>query len=130
MRVKSGDASIRIEGDEGWIESKGWLGELVANSDKILDLNEKKLALPTAVDEHVNFLESIIAGRKAIYTPESGHRTSSILHCGNIALKLNRKVKWNFLNESFINDQEADKFRKREMREKWSYSKICPDYKY
>ncbi|HBE40499.1 MAG TPA: hypothetical protein DDW27_04725, partial [Bacteroidales bacterium] len=65
-----------------------------------------------------------------IYLPESGHRTSSLLHIGNIALKLNRKIIWDPLNERFINDPEADKLRKKEMRKKWSYSKICPGYEY
>ena len=63
-------------------------------------------------------------------TTEFGHRLSTLLHCGNIALKLNRKVEWNPANERFVNDPEAEKFRKREMREKWSYSKTCPEYKY
>jgi myo-inositol 2-dehydrogenase / D-chiro-inositol 1-dehydrogenase len=130
MRVKSGEASIRIEGDEGWVESKGWLGNLVASNDKILDLTEKKIFLPTASNEHVNFLESIKNGKETVYPSELGHRLSTLLHYGNIALKLNRKVEWNPVNECFINDPEAEKFRKREMREKWSYNKICPGYKY
>lgn len=130
MRVASGNCLIRLEGDEGWVKSSGWINKLAASNDKVLDLTEKKVVLPTANDEFINFLESIKAGRKAIYSAESGHRTSSLLHCGNIALKLNRKVEWNPLNESFVNDPEAEKFRKREMREKWSYSKICPGYKY
>jgi len=130
MQVKSGGASIRIEGEDGWVESKGWRGKLVASNDKILDLTERKVVLPTNTDEHKDFLESIKNGRKTIYPPELGHRLSTLLHCGNIALKLNRKVEWNPLNESFVNDPEAEKFRKRVMREEWSYSKICPEYKY
>jgi len=130
MRVKSGNASIRLEGDEGWVESVGWNKSLVASKDNILDLTGKNVALPTNNDEHKDFLESIKNRRKAIYPPELGHRLSTLLHCGNIALKLNRKIEWDPLKESFINDPEAEKFRKREMREKWSYSKICPDFKY
>jgi predicted dehydrogenase len=130
MRVKSGDASIRLEGEEEWIESVGWNNKLATSNEKITDLIGNKVTLPTANDEFIDFLNSIKSGRKAIYTAESGHRTSSLLHYGNIALKLNRKVEWNPMNEYFINDPEAEKFRKREMREKWSYSKICPDYKY
>lgn len=130
MRVKSGNASIRLEGGEGWVESEGWNNVLAASNDKVLDLAEKKVVLPTGKDEFINFLESIKAGRKAIYTHESGHRTSTLLHCGNVALKLNRRVEWDTVNESFINDPEAEKFRKRVMREKWSYNKICPKYKY
>jgi hypothetical protein len=139
MRVKSAsgsassnfsNASIRLEGEEAWVESIGWNRKLSASDEKILDLTAKKISLPTADNEFVDFLQSIKAGRKALYTAEMGHRTSSLLHCGNIALKLNRKVEWNPANEQFINDPEAEKLKRRAMREKWSYSRICPDYKY
>ena len=130
MRVKSGDASIRLEGETGWIESVGWNSQPTASNEKILELTERKITLPTASDEFIDFLQSIKAGRKPLYSAESGHRTSTLLHCGNIALKLNRKLTWNCQNERFENDPEADKFRSREMREKWSYAKICPDFKY
>ncbi len=130
MRVKSGDASIRIEGEEAWVESVGWNSKLSASNEKILDLTQKKIFLPTANDEFIDFLQGIKSGRKPIYSAESGHRTSTLLHCGNAALKLNRKVKWNCQDEHFVDDPEANKFRKREMREKWSYAKICPDFEY
>jgi len=130
MRVKSGKASIRLEGDEGWVESMGWNSNLVASKENILDLTGKKVILPTNTDEQKDFLESIKNGRKTVYPAELGHRLSTLLHCGNIALKLNRKVEWDSLSERFVNDPEAEKFKKREMREKWSYSKICPQFKY
>lgn len=130
MRVKSGSASIRIEGDEGWVESTGWNRGLVASNPKILEMAEKKVVLPTAADEFINFLESIKNRRNAIYTPESGHRTSSLLHVGNIALKLNRKLEWDPKLERFPNDPEAEKLRKRVMREPWSYAEICPGFNY
>jgi predicted dehydrogenase len=130
MRLKDGPGTIRIEGEEGWIGSSGWNQKPEASNEKIFDLTEKKMALPTADNEFIDFLTSIKAGRKAIYTAESGHRTSTLLHCGNIALKLNRKLEWNPNTEQFVNDPEADKLRKRVMREKWSYSKICPQFKY
>ena len=130
MQVKSGNASIRLEGDEGWVESVNWRGNLTASKDNILDLNKKKIELPTNADEHKDFLESIRDGKTTIYPAELGHRLSTLLHCGNISLKLNRKVEWDPKNESFVNDPEAEKFRRREMREKWSYKNICPDYKY
>lgn len=107
-----------------------WRGKLVASNDNMLDLTEKKIVLPTNNDEHSDFIESIKTGRETIYPPELGHRLGTLLHCGNIALKLNRKVEWNPVNESFVNDPEAEKLKRREMREKWSYSKICPKFKY
>jgi len=129
MRVKSGDASIRIEGEEAWIESVGWNGRLGTSNDKILE-TPKKEVLPTVNNEFIDFLQAIKSGHKPSATAESGHRTSSLLHCGNIALKLNRKVTWNCRDEHFENDPEADKFRKREMRDPWSYANICPGFNY
>ena len=129
MRVKSGEASIRIEGEEAWIESVGWNGRLGTSNDKILEAPEKEV-LTAVNDEFAGFLQAIRSGRTPSATAEAGHRTSSLLHCGNIALKLNRKVTWNCRDEHFVNDPEADKFRKREMRDQWSYSKICPGFKY
>jgi len=128
MRVKSGNASIRLEGDEGWVESVGWRSNLKASNDKILDLSDKKVTLPVIDGEHKDFLESIRSGRKNIYPAESGHRTSTLLHCGNIALKFNRTVKWDPVNEQFIDDPEAEKLRRREMRNPWTYEKICPGF--
>jgi predicted dehydrogenase len=130
MRVHSGNASIRIEGKEGWVESSGWNSKLTAASDEILEAEGLKADLPTGPDEFFDFLQSIKEGRTAVYTAESGHRTSTLLHCGNAALRLNRKVQWDPVNEIFVNDSEADKFRRKDMREKWSYPKICPGFKY
>ena len=96
---------------------------------RLLETN-KRVILPTNTDEQRDFLECIKAGRKTIYTAETGHRLHTLLHCGNIALKLNRKLEWDLQNERFINDPEAEKFKKREMREKWSYDKICPEFNY
>lgn len=128
MRVKSGNASIRIEGEKEWVESVGWTAKLNASNEQVLNLKQKEVVLPTNTDEHKDFLESIHAGRKSLYTPELGHRTSALLHCGNIALKLNRKLEWDPVNEHFVNDQEADTFRNRPMRDEWSYQKICPEF--
>lgn len=130
LRVTGGGASIRVEGEEGWIESQGWRNPVTVSDEKILDLSAKRIVLPTDVGEHYNFLNSIKSGAIQVYTPEIGHRTSTLLHLGNIALKLNRKVEWDPEQEKFINDPDADKLKKREMREKWSYKEICPKFIY
>jgi|OpeIllAssembly_1097287.scaffolds.fasta_scaffold32058_2 predicted dehydrogenase len=133
MTVQSGpgsDASIRCEGDKGWIASVGWNNELSASEEKITDLSQKQVNLPTGDDEFRDFLEKIRSGDKVVNTPEAGHRTSSLLHTGNIALKLNRKLDWDPVHERFVHDPEADRFLKREMRGKWNYDKICPGYEY
>jgi predicted dehydrogenase len=66
MRVKSGNGSIRLQGEDAWVESVGWNNKLTTSNEKILDLKDKKIALPTANDEFIDFLQSIIVQNRAI----------------------------------------------------------------
>jgi len=47
------------------------------------------------------------------------HRTSTIAHMGNIAMKLHRKLKWDPSKEEFLDDPEANSMRSREERDPW-----------
>ncbi|MBL7077391.1 MAG: Gfo/Idh/MocA family oxidoreductase [Kiritimatiellae bacterium] len=50
---------------------------------------------------------------------EWSHRTATICHLGNIALKLNRSLKWDPDNEDFIGDTEASRMVDRPRRGPW-----------
>jgi len=105
---------------------KDWRGKLEASSPEILNsvIGEKEIHLYTDESEHVNFLKCIHS-RKTTYHPvEDLHRTSTIAHMGNIAMKLQRTLKWNPEKEEFINDQEANLMRSRKEREPWTLKNI------
>lgn len=117
---------IYCEGTDGWLLVKGWRGKLESSSEKILNsvIGDNEIHLYTDESEHKNFLKCI-RSRKATFNPvEDGHRTSSMAHMGNIAMKLQRKLRWNPATEEFINDAEANLMRNREEREKWQLKKL------
>lgn len=51
--------------------------------------------------------------------PEAAHRSCSVLHLGNIAIRLGRKLRWNPETERFVDDEEANRFVNVPMRPPW-----------
>ena len=51
---------------------------------------------------------------------EAGHRTASLCHLGNIAMKLRRKIRWDPQQEQILDDEEAGKMLSRPMRAPWT----------
>jgi predicted dehydrogenase len=128
---------IRFEGEDGWIESHGWRGSLKASQRKMLDVVIDpaivKLYRPSEIvartddgkgGEHRNFVDCV-KSRQPCYAPaETGHRTISIPHIGNIAMQLGRKLRWNPEAERFVDDAEADAMLSRKQREPWTIGNI------
>ena len=126
MEVHSDFVEIYCEGTDGWLLVKEWRGKLEASSDEILNsvIAEDEIHLYTDDSEHVNFLKCI-RSRKPTYHPmEDMHRTSAIAHMGNIAMKLQRKLRWDPSREEFVNDAEANVMRARQEREPWTLKNI------
>jgi predicted dehydrogenase len=126
LDVHSDFVEIFCEGSEGWLLIKDWRGTLEASSPEILNsvIGEKETHLYTDASEHVNFLKCI-RSRKAAYHPvEDLHRTSTIAHIGNIAMKLKRPLKWNPEKEEFVDDSEANLMSSRDEREPWTMKNL------
>ena len=51
---------------------------------------------------------------------EAGHGTAAVCHCGNIAMRLKRKVRWDPKTETFPDDDEANRMVRRPYRQPWS----------
>lgn len=128
---------IRFEGADGWIESHSWRGSLKASSrimlDAVIDPETVKIYRPSEIvartdsnkgGEHRNFVDCV-KSRQPCYAPaETGHRTITIAHLGNIAMQLGRKLKWDPEAERFVDDSEADKMLSRNQREPWTIANI------
>lgn len=67
--------------------------------------------------EHLrNWLECIRTRETPAAEIETGHRSASACHLGNIARWLGRKITWDPDNEVFVDDPEATAYLKREQR--------------
>jgi len=65
-------------------------------------------------------LDCIKNGNEPITPIEVGHRSTSICHLGNIAMKLQRKLRWNPDQEQFLDDDQANRMLSKPLRAPWS----------
>jgi len=135
LNVSSSKPGIRFEGTEGWIGFDNWRAPLQASDKSIIAskiAESEQLYRPSQIvprrsgigGEHRNFVDCV-KSRKPCYAPaETGHRTITIAHIGNIAMQLGRKLHWNPNKERFVNDAEADKMLSRSQREPWTMANV------
>jgi predicted dehydrogenase len=137
MNVSTSTPGIRFEGTEGWIGFTGWRAPLEASNSAILEsvigASEVHLYRPSEVvrrqdglrgGEHRNFIDCVKSRRPCYAPAETGHRTITIAHIGNIAIQLGRRLRWNPETERFVNDREADAMLSRTQREPWTIANI------
>ena len=122
LRIENTGNGLRFEGDQGWVGNSAWRRPVEASSPEILDT----IVPPEGVHlytepgrEHRNFLDCVRSRRDPYFPIEKLHRLSSLLHCGNICLKLGRKLGWNPDTEEFVGDEAANRLRSRALRAPW-----------
>lgn len=123
MRIESGGTSLRFIGTDGWVGNPGWDQPLEASTNEIRvwQSGGKDLKLFTCRGgEHRNFLDCVKSRQDPYCPAETGHRISTILHMGNIAMKLKRKLRWDPEREEFIGDAEANAMRSVPLRKPWT----------
>jgi len=71
---------------------------------------------------HQDWIDCIRARKQPICDVEIGHRSASVCHLGNIAYWVKRPLKWDPVQEEFIDDREANRLLQRAMRSPWRIS--------
>lgn len=98
---------IRFDGTDGWIQCEKWNGELSA-SDMSLFRNrafaEDPRFWPQPDGEQKEFIDAVLHRSTTSYHPEAGHRLSSMLHLGHIAVRSGKTVHWSPEKERFTKD--------------------------
>jgi predicted dehydrogenase len=128
-------SGTRFEGTEGWIHLNRSEFETHPKSIKTSNIGPNEIHLPKPVEypadftdgqrrdyyaDHVrNFLDSVKSRNDPIEPVEVGHRTTTLCHLGNIALRLNKTLKWDPDQERFPDDNEANQLLSRPVREHW-----------
>ena len=80
--------------------------------------NNSKLFIP---DHSRNFIDCVKSRNDPSAAVEIGHRTASLCHLGNIAMRLRRKLRWDPDQEQFVGDAEANALLRRPLREPWHF---------
>jgi len=123
------ELTITSEGDNG-ILFEGTEGRFFVNRGKLTgkpveDLKDKPLpdgAIETvyggkvSANHTANFIEGMKARKQPISDVWSHNRMLEICHLSNIAMRLNREVKWDPVKREIIGDAQANSFLGRENR--------------
>jgi predicted dehydrogenase len=110
----------RFDGDEGWIELVDDTGQVQAGPKSVLAGVEIPKYKWSRLDGHIrNFLNCIRSRELTVSHPETAHRSHTIAHCANIALRLGRGVRWDPEGERFVGDNEANRMLRRAKRAPW-----------
>lgn len=109
-------------GTKGWLRVvyKGIEAEPATLATAQLEPGE--IRLPVSVNHYRNFLDCVKSREEPMEPVETGHRTASMCHLGNIAMVLHRKLKWDPKKEEIIGDAQASKLLRRPMRAPWNYT--------
>jgi predicted dehydrogenase len=130
----------RFEGTDGWVQL-AWDGlETYPESLKTATFRPDEIRLPVSVpgremlltgrpqmkgsnlnlDHARNFLDCVKSRRDPVEPVEAGHRTASLCHLANIAMRLRRKIRWDAEHEQIVGDDEAGRILSRPMRAPWT----------
>lgn len=133
-----GENGAKFTGSDGWVfVSRGRIElsrdgktyrdpkEKGFNKDKDLDVFKEFPAenfatqLYTSKDHHENWLDCIASRERPICDVEVGHRSATVCHLGNIAMRLGRELQWDPEKEQFVGDEQAALMVSKPMRAPW-----------
>ena len=110
---------VTFEGTDGMI----WVnrGAIESKPDHLVysDIGENELKLCRSTNHFRNFIDCVLSRKEPIAPIEQAHRTITIAHLGNIALKVGRNLRWDPKAERILNDDEANRMLSRPMRAPW-----------
>jgi predicted dehydrogenase len=119
LNTKSSDQGAEFVGENGSLFV--YRGGIVANPPELL----KGVELPKIVNSqanisHVtNFLDCVKSRQTPAADISIGHRSATVCHLGNIAVRTKKRIVWDPKTETIVGDKEASKWLMKEYRSPW-----------
>ncbi|MGD0092712.1 MAG: Gfo/Idh/MocA family oxidoreductase [Planctomycetota bacterium] len=106
-----------------FIGTKGWIKEARQSEPPALlrsVIRPGEIRLHESHGDHMqDFVWAVRTRGRNAAPAETGHRTTTVPNLGNIALTLERKLRWDPAKEEFIGDEMANQMRARPYRAPW-----------
>jgi predicted dehydrogenase len=126
MRVANTEPmGVTFEGSAGKIYVDR--GKLEAEPKSVLDskIGPDSIHLYKSDDHFRNFIDCVISREPTAAPVEVAHRSISVCHLGNIAMRLKReKLRWDPRTEQIVGDDEAARMLSRPYRAPWVLSAV------
>ena len=116
---------VTFEGEKGTIYVKRGSITVTLNGEKVPDpykLPTGDVKLYVSTNHHANWLDCIKTRKAPICDAEVGHRSATVCHLGNIAIRTGRKLTWNPKSEEIVGDKDASAMLTKEYRKPWALS--------
>lgn len=111
---------VTFKGTEGWVYANRGSHEVFPDKLKDTVIGESEINLYKSDHHFRNFIDCILSRKETIAPAEIAHRSISMSHLGNIAMKLQQDLDWDPQAEKFINNEQANAMLHRPMREPWA----------
>lgn len=117
--IPLGSCPVRFEGETGWVEA-GDSGKMVLSSPALLAGRQVEEIGGYPATFHVrDFLDCVKTRGKPKGNAEAACNAHIACHAANVALALDRTVKYDLKTNAFIDDEPANRMRSEALREPW-----------
>lgn len=108
-----------FEGTDGWVQVNR--GGLTAHPKELLstEFGPNEIQLDKSGNHVRNLLDCVKSRAETISNADDAVQGDIICQISDIAIRLERKLKWDTKNERFVNNEEANRMLKRAMRSPW-----------
>lgn len=106
-------------GTEGWVHVDRGLIDANPKSLLKLKLGPRDVHLYKSDNHHANLIDAIKGRAKPAAPIDIAVRSDALCHLEQIAIKLRRKLHWDPIQQTFANDDEANRMLDRPMRAPW-----------
>jgi predicted dehydrogenase len=120
MVVQSrGGNGVKWVGTDGWVQANR--GRHGASSEEIRrsKIGPDEIHLYESKNHFRNFIDCVLSRREPVAPVEVAHRSITVAHLGNIAIRTGCDLKWDPDAEEIIGDAGASRFLRPVYREPW-----------
>ena len=116
----------RFEGTKGSVQVQNKGANLKAEPQSLVSsrVSDRDIKLVHDTDHQRNFLDCVKSRETPVASAETGHRSSTVCHLGNIAVRLGTKLQWDPKAERFVGNDEANAMLYADMRDPWGMAEL------
>ena len=119
VELKYSDGLTLVLESGEWGEKYGRRAERgVGLNDLDEDARKKVLEMPDP-EPLLTFAQAVRARKPAGGNAEAAHRTATIFHLANLAIRVGRKIRFDPVKEEIVGDEEANRLVNQPMRAPW-----------
>ncbi len=107
-------------GTEGWVYVSRQGMRTYPESLMRTTVGPNEIRLQRSTDHKRNFFDAIRGKGKPISPIDTAVRSETVCQQADIAIRLKRKIRWDPVNERFLEDEQANRMLARPMRSPWS----------